>query len=264
MPKTRINIECDNFDFYFLKCFENITLAGREAIPKDIFFKLFDSKGNPRIEVIHRLPFLTKLFILWQSFNKKWWVVVQDEADGLGLEEFKEYLKSIKKRDFSLGRSTEFEKDGNFYLANKQLGDVFSYLNSLSVSPAYNYLVKGKNKTSTKSADWSEQVEYIAAFISNYESNRKKMALATNISMPEWFVLTSLFHGKEMVGAILYTQKFKKAFQSSPSRIKTSFGSLQSKGLIEKIGANKGATLKITALGRSKVVQMLERFALNS
>lgn len=264
MPKTRINIECDNFDFYFLKCFENITLAGREAIPKDIFFKLFDSKGNPRIEVIHRLPFLTKLFILWQSFNKKWWVVVQDEADGLGLEEFKEYMKSIKKRDFSLGRSTEFEKDGNFYLANKQLGDVFSYLNSLSVSPAYNYLVKGKNKTSTKSADWSEQVEYIAAFISNYEANRKKLSTSTEISMPEWFVLTAIFNGNEVVGSTLYKHVFKSTFQSSPRKIKGAFSVLQSKGLIEKIGVTKGATIKITSLGRAKVVSILEKYALNS
>lgn len=263
MSKTRINIECDNFDFFFLKCFENITTDGREAIPKDIFFKLFDTRGDPRIETIHKLPFLTKLFILWQSFGKRWWIVVEDTASGLGLEDFKAYQKSIKKRDYSLDTAGDLSTEGHFYLGNKELGDVFSYLNSVSVSPAYNYLVKGKNKTGTKSSEWGTEIEYIVKFLNHYESNRKKMALATNISIPEWYVLTALFHGKEMVGATLYNIVFKKAFQSSPGKIKTAFGSLQSKGLIEKIGFSRGATLKITALGRSKVVEMLQKYALN-
>lgn len=260
---SRIDIESDNFDFFFLKCFEDITLEGREAIPKDVFFKLFDSRGNPRIEAIHRLHFLHKLYILWRSLGKRWYIVVEDEKNGLGLEDFKAYQKAIKKRDYSLSTAGDMVTEGHFFLGNKELGDVFSYLHTVSSSPAYHYLIKGKNKTTTKTAEWSTQIEYIAQFISNYESNRKKMATATGISMPEWFVLTALFNGKEVQGATLYNGIYKKAFQSSPSKIKTAFGSLQGRGYIEKIGVRKGATMKITALGRSIVCSILEKYALN-
>lgn len=261
--KTAVDIQVENFDYYFLKEMDEITQAGKEAIPKDIFFKIFDFKGMFRNGVLSKLSFLTKLYILWRSFGKRWFIVIEDERTGLGLEDFKEYQKSIKKRDYSVSRSGEMITEGHFFLGNKELGDSLQFLNNVSASPAYNYLIKGKNKLDSKSSEWSDQMNYVAKFLTHYESSRKKFVAATGVSIPEWYVLLSLFHGKEMVGATLYKETFKKAYQSSPGKIKAAFGTLQSKGYIQKVGLTKGSTLKITPLGRTVVIGILDKNALN-
>lgn len=263
MEKTRFDIDCENFDLFFANQMPHIVPEAKEGLPKDVRFKLFRKGGEFQSKSTSRLGFLAKLFILWKCLHKRWWIVVEDEHKGMSIEQFHEHHKAIKKRDFGIQKAEGSVSAGYFVLASKELGDCFEYMNRLSTSSAYNYLSKGKNKIPNKTAEWNEQMKYILRFIICYEGNKKIWVSDKQLSVPEWYVLGSLFHGKDMAGSILYRETFKRAYQSSPNKIKKAFSTLQSRGYIEKVGATKGATFRITALGKDVVVSIIEKYAIN-
>jgi hypothetical protein len=263
MIKTRFDIDCENFDLYFAKQIPAIAPEVKQTLPKDVLFKLFRKGGEFNAKSTSKLGFLAKLFILWKCLNKRWWIVVEDEHKGMSIEQFFEHKKDIKKREYGITKAEGLASTGCFVLASKELGDCFEYLNRLSVSPAYNYISKAKNKIPNKTAEWNEQMKYILRFITCYEGGKKSWSSSNQLSIPEWYVLAALFHGKDVPGSILYQETFKRAYQSSPNKIKRSFSTLQSRGYIEKTGLTRGATLRITSLGKSVVVSILEKYAIN-
>jgi hypothetical protein len=263
MAKTVFNIDCENFDFFFSNQVEEIHPKAKEGLPKDILFKLFRKGGAFNSTSTSKLGILAKLFILWKCLNKRIWIVVEDERKGLNVAQFDELHKAFKQRDYSVPHAEGLAASATFILASKELSETFHYLNRLSVSPAYNFISKAKNKIPNKTAEWNEQIKYITRFLAHYESLKKVWVSGAAVSIPEWLVLIALFNGKEICGSVLYHETYKRAYQSSPGKIKLAFGTLQHKGYIEKTGIGKGATLRITALGKSAVCDILDKYALN-
>lgn len=261
--KTILNLEAENFDYYFANEVDNISPAAKDSLPRDISFKIFRGGGKQDSNSTSKLSFITKLYVLWQALNKRFFIVVEDEENGISTEDFLALRKPQKKRDSSIFMADTLKASGTFILGNKELCDTFAYLNRLSTSPAYNYISKAKNTASKGAAEWSKQMEYICNFIMTYERNKKTWVADHGISIPEWLVLIYLYHGNEVLGSPIYKNVYKRAYQSSPTKLRRCFSVLQAKGLMQKTGDTSGAKLSITALGKDKVNTILTKYALN-
>lgn len=260
-PKTRIDISNDNFDHFFAKESALLTEKQRELLPRDFYFKLFKRGGTFDTTSTSKLSFLSKIFILIKALRKRVIILVEDEK-GMDEEEYFKYKKLIKSRDYSVSRSEDLIEDAIFVLANKEIIDTYSYLNLISVSPAYSYLVKAKNVPKNRVAEYKKQMEYVCKFITNYESNRKRIHMNSGLNISEWMVLIALYHGKEVVSSTLYNEIYKYTFNSSKTKIKVAFGTLQQKNYIQKTGQSKGSKIRITAFGIDKINEELQKNAL--
>lgn len=263
MQKTLFDIECENFDLFFVNEIEKISPVAKSELPKDVAFKLFRGGGKLNTKSTSKLGFIAKLFILWKALNKRWWLVIEDEEKGMTPGQFMELRKAYRKRDYGTDQGNVLRSSGGLVLANKELSECFSYLNRLSVSPAYNYLLGGKNKVDNHTEDWMRKMRYIANVFAYYESRKKSWVASMGVSIPEWLILIYLYPKGSVNGAPIYKEFYKRAYQSSPTKLVRSFSVLQRKGYIEKTGTTKQAQFNITALGIDTVNTILTRYALN-
>ena len=263
MAKTLFDIDCEPLDLYFCHEIENITPTAKSDLPKDVAFKMFRGGGKFRTKSTSRLGFLAKLYILWKALNKRWWIFIEDEENGMTTGQFLELRKAYKKKDYSVDQANVLKSSGSLVLASKELGDNMTYLNRLSASGAYNYVMKGKNAPKSKVSEDTRQRAEVVKFLANFCSQQKKMVIGAGLTVPEFYVLMTLFDGKDLPGSFIYREKFSRAYQSSPSKIKLAFMTLQARGLIVRNGATRSATLQITSSGKELLNGMFEKYILN-
>lgn len=263
MAKSLIDVNSPNFDLYIASFFPRLTEQSRELLPKDISWSLFKSGNIPTPKRLGRMHFLAKLFVLWRVMKKRWWIVVEDE-DGVSPEEFLK-LHQAKKKEVTIKSTEGFKDSSMFVLGNKELMDAFDFLNTMGASSAYNYLVKSKNIIPSKSSDWKDHMSYIIRFLIHYEANKKAWMHMKMLNIPEWYVLMSMYHGKEMKGSHIYNKDgvFRSAYASSATKIKVALGTLQQKGYIIRTGIKNGAFFRITSLGTQLVNQIVEKHIVN-
>lgn len=263
MPKLNFDIASDNFDYFFEK---EVGLMGenqKELLPKELLYKVFSKGQRVNTKSTRKLSFLSKIFILFKALRKRVIIIVEDDANGMDEEEFFKWKKLTSKQNYGEDNASQLISQAAFILGNKELCDTFHRLNNLSVSPAYSYLINSKNKDYTKPNQWLNAMNYINRFLSNYESNRKKIAMQAGLSMAEWLVLIHIYHGKEVLSSSLYKEYYKYSYNTSATKLKGSYSNLQTRGFIEKIGVTNGAKIKITALGRDKVNEIMAKFVVN-
>lgn len=264
MPdKTKWNISNDNFDHYFHRLSALMTEKQRELLPKDLYFKLFKRGGAYDTTSTNKLLFLAKSFILLKALRKRMIIMFEDDAEGMDEEEYFKYKKLLSKRQFSSHSAENIIEDAIFVLGNKELFDTHSKLNELSCSPAYNYLTKAKNPIPNKVTESRQHQDYVARFLVNYESNRKRIHMNSGLGITEWLTLLTMYHGNDVLGSIIYKTTYKHSFNSSSTKIKVAFGTLEAKGYIEKFGKSRGMKMRITPLGREKCTEIMTRYIIN-
>lgn len=262
--KTKWDISNENFDHFFAHQSGQMSEQQRFLLPKELYFKLFKRGGSVDTTGSCKLSFLAKLFILIKALRKRVIIMVEDES-GMDEEQYFEYKKLLSKHKYEITSADGLITDAVFVTANKELMDTYSRLNRLSVSPAYNYAIKAKNphRLPSKQAEYNNQIAYIAKLLSYYESNRKKITMQMGIAFCEWLVLIHIFHGGSVVSSSIYKEHYRYGYNSSAKQIKLAFGSLQQRGYIVKIGSTRGAKIEITALGRDKVCDIMQKFVVN-
>jgi len=263
MSKPMFDIESDNFQLYFEKQMAGITESGREAIPKSLYGYLFAYDGSLKLHNTRKLGFVGRLWILWRCLKKRVWVVVENEESGMGVEEFVEMRKAIQRRDFGVPKAEGFATQAMFITGNRELCDTFQYLNGLSSSGAYNYLLRYKNFRHTKTSENVKELNYIIRFIRHYEAHKKKWVQDKGITVPEWYVLLFLYDKGPTPGSEIYLKTFAKAYHSSQVRIRRAFSTLQTRGWIVKHGQWASSKMEITALGRDVVNSIINTYIIN-
>jgi len=263
--KTIFNLIVENFDLYFDQQLSSITPQAKEALPKDISFKIFRKGGDVNSNSTSKLSFLAKLYILWKSLRKNIYIVVEgNDTNGLTVEDFVSLKQAIKVRDYGVDRNNDYViPQATFVTGGKDLMQSLAYLNNLSTSPAYKYLLRGKNPISNKVEQNKEASAYICRFLSHYEANRKKIGYEGGINISEWMVLIALYHGNEVESNSLWKSKYQYSFNSSKTKIKLAVGSLQQKGYIVKYGTTFKAKLQITAMGISCCNDFMQKYVVN-
>lgn len=264
MPsKTIFDLDSEELGLYFVHEMDKISPEAKADLPKDVAFKLFRGGGKLNTKSSSKLGFIAKLYILWKCLNKRWWILIEDEENGIGSEQFMDLKKAQKKRESGIDQSAVLKSTGTLVLASKELGDTMTYLNRLSASGSYNYLMKGKNAPKSKTTEDTKERAYIAKFLANYESNKKSIISTAGLVMPEFYVLMTVYEGKDVPMSYISNDKFKRAYQSSNTKIKAAFSTLQARGLVVKTGVVRGATLQITSSGKELLNGILEKFVLN-
>lgn len=263
MAKTLFDIDCEPLDLYFAHEMEKISPTAKAELPRDVAFKMFRGGGKFRTNSTSRLGFLAKLYILWKALNKRWWIFIEDEENGMTTGQFLELQKAYKKKDYSPDQANVLKSSGTMVLASKELGDTLTYLNRLSASGSYNYIMKGKNSIKNKTEEDARHRSQIAKFLANFCAVQKRMVTGTGLTVPEFYVLLTLFDGKDLPGSFIYKEKFSRAYQSSQSKVKLAFGTLQARGLIVRNGVTRSATLQITSSGKELLNGMFEKYVLN-
>lgn len=263
MPKLQFDLDSDNFEYFFEAQAAGMNEQQRELLPKELLYRVFSKGYRVKSNSTRKLSFLAKIFILFKCLKKRVIIIVEDDANGMGEEEFFKWKKLTSKQDYGAENSDRLISQASFVLGNKELVDTFARLNHLSNSKSYKFLVAGKNKDYTRPAQWLDAQTYISRFLSNYEANRKRITMQTGVSMADWLVLTYLYHGNLVEGSPIYKEYYKYSFNTSSTKIKQSFGTLQTRGFIEKIGETRGAKLRITALGRDKVNEIISKYVVS-
>lgn len=261
--KTRWDVVCENFEYFFHKLSATMTEKQKEILPKDLYFKLFKSGGKHDTKDTTKISFLAKLYILIKSFKKRVIILVEDDVEGMDEEQYFKYKKLLSKRQFSISGAADLIEDATFILANKEIMDTYSAMNDLSCSKAYNYLIRSKNPVSTKVTQHTEAMQYILRFLTNYESNRKKIHMNSGLNMSEWLVLIALYHGEDMKGSKIYKEIYKHSFNSSAHKKRTAFCTLETQGYIEKFGKASGMKIRITPIGKAKVNEVVTQYAVH-
>lgn len=259
----RYDINHENLAYYFGRRVSEIGQHSKELLPKDILYKIFDKKGKYRPEAGRKLNFLSKLFVLTRAVKSKWYLVIEDEENGIGVEQFLEKINRQKNLSITIDNAEELGDSGAFVLGNAELIQAFAQLNNLSLSPAYNYISKFKQTPLKEKIDWGEQAKYVLSFLTNFETVKKRIVKEREIQLPELYILLYLYDGISKPASSVYKVKYANAYNASKSQFQKAFGSLQAKGLVEKKGPNKIAQLKITALGISLVDEILCKYLIN-
>jgi len=278
MQKLKFELICENFDLFFENNTSDLSERQKEEIPRELLFKMFRRGGQYKAKSTSKLSFISKLYVLWRVIKKRWFIVVEDYENGMSIEEFVR-LKEKQEDEMPESHSANtLLTSGTFVLADKDLSNAFSYLNHLSTSSAYNYLIKTKNEflvnkkngttlknegTTFPIREWKNQAIHIANFLSHYEANKKNFVMTIGLTIPEWLVLIAIYDGREVVSSQIYKNTYKYSYNSSSTQIKLAFGLLQNKGYINKIGFKKGAKIKITPMGIDVVNKILGKYALN-
>lgn len=263
MSKTLFDIDCESLDLYFAHEIEKISSTAKAELPRDVAFKMFRGGGKFRTNSTSRLGFLAKLYILWKALNKRWWIFIEDEENGMTTGQFLELRKAYKKKEYSVEQAAVLKSTGTMVLASNELGDNMTYLNRLSASGAYNYVMKGKNAPKSRLAEDTRQRAEVVKFLANFCSQQKRMVLDSGLTVPEFYVLMTLFDGKDLPGKFIYKEKFSRAYQSSQSKVKLAFRTLHARKLISRTGQTRDATLQITSYGKELLNGMLEKYVLN-
>jgi len=266
MPeKTTFNISVENFDLYFDQQLSSITPQAKEGLPKDVAFKIFRKGGIVNSNSTSKLSFLAKLFILWKALRKNIFIVVEgDDVNGLSVQEFEDLKRAIRLRDYGVDRNNKYViPQATFVTGGKELMETLAYLNNLSTSPAYKYLLRGKNPVPNKVEQNKIATSYICRFLSHYEANRKKIGVDSGINISEWLVLINIYHGNEVESGRIWREVYRYSFNSSKTKIKVAFGTLQNRGYIIKHGASRGTKIQITPYGTSTVNSILEKYCVN-
>jgi len=264
MSKLQFDISSDNFMYFFEKEAALMTEAQKELLPKELLFRLYAKGGRVNVKETAKMSFLAKLFVLFKALKKRVIIIVEDDGNGMDEEEYFKWKKLTAKQNYSQDNAGKLITEAQFVLGNKELCDTYHRLNGLSGSPAYTYLCNAKNKDYTKPKKWLEGMEGLIRFLSNYEANRKNIAMKTGLTMSDWLVLIYLYHGNLVPSAPIYNSWYKYSFNSSARKIRGSFSVLQTRSYVEKVGSTNKAKLRITALGKDKVNEICKNYITNA
>ena len=259
---TKIDIRSENFDLYFYHELEKVPNERKEQIPKSLAQIIWGVGGQIKPKNIKHLNIFHRLYLLVKLCNKNFTVVVSDDEHGV--KDMEAFNKLQKKKDFTISTGEEQFEAGRFILGGKELMSSLNYLNHVCHSPAYNYVVKLKGESIPHPGnDFNKQIKYLARVFKSWESQKKLWVNEFGLQMPEIYVLLTLYVDGELVGARIYQDIFRRAYQSGHSKIKLAFRTLQAKGMIERNGIKRGASMRITATGVDLIHKIIMKYAVN-
>jgi hypothetical protein len=255
------DLQNENFDIYVSNTLSEMTEYERTLLPTKLMLKICTRTGSFNPKKANKMSFFEKIYALWKAKGRRFYIVVEDEENGLSHQKFQELRENIAKTKKTQKQMDDpFEKakiENHFVLGSKELCDTFSYMNKINCSPFFNYLIKTKNSPTSNIAKYKQEMNYIIRFVCQYEAQKKKLHSNLKINMPESLVLLYLYDGEQKVSSTIHNSVFKYCYQSAPSKIKQAFITLQQKGLIVKTGRTANAKLSITEIGKEKANELI-------
>src|ERR1700721_1505482 len=120
MAKLKYDISNNNFDHFFFKDASLMNERQKELLPKGLLFKVFKKGHKVNSTSTCKLSFLEKIYVLIKALNKRVIILVED-VNGMDEEQYFEYKKLTKKRQFNEENTEGIIESSVFLLANKEL-----------------------------------------------------------------------------------------------------------------------------------------------
>lgn len=254
----KLNLHQENFDLYFANQVQFLTEHQKAKLPKTILMKLYrgGAEFNPRNT--NQLSTLERFLVLNKALGKRIHFIVEDDK-GVSLDDYANFRDDLKRLPNDVSAIDEF--DGAFFLSNKDLSDGFDYLNDLATNPMYAYHKRLKNMPKSKIKFFKDKMAYIVRMFYNYEISKKKMVMQCGLNMPELLVLMYLYtvNGYTKTSQ-LHKKELRYCFQSSTTRLKEAFGTLQTKGFVNKRGNTKSSELSISQYGKEHLNDIIHTY----
>ncbi len=258
--KFKCDLKVDNLNEYFAFQMKLMTLGQKENIPPELINKVFRQDGRITTK---NLNFLQQMYLLSKGMGKDIYVLIKDQYKDVGITEFSHLSKTGVNREYSLEDAENLVAKGMIVLSGKELIEWATFMNGLSTSSAYNYALKVKNTHSSKLPEKMKELTYLVKILMNYESNKRRIVTHKGISVPELYVLYYLFDEKEKGAPESYTTIFKDAYNSSKNQMLRAFKKLSESGHIQTYGKARATTYKITAIGKTAIAEMLQKYVLD-
>ena len=255
----KFDIQIENLRRFFDYKVAQMTPAQREKLPSEILFRLFNKEGKLTKKPI---SFLEQIYVLTQSGMSNFFLQVEDVDNGVGVAELEKFKRKQNARRYDLAQAEKYLSHGNLILIGKDVADWYNQMNGVSLSGAMNYALKLKGTSAPKMSEKEVEFAYVCSMFAKYESNKKKIIHREQMTMPDLYVLLYLADDKEKNGSYIYKQAFIDATNSSKILILRAFRKLVMLGYINRFGAAKKTTYKITYLGKSAVSELFRKYIL--
>lgn len=259
----KFDIQDESFDAYFEKVCENMSVHQRAALPSQISNKLFVKRTVLNKKTLKSLNFLGRVFVLYLAMKKRITVTIEDEQQGLDIKTYRKYKSNARSNaDYTMEEAGELIAKGAFVWGTPDVMNSVGYLNAVSSSKAYNYLIGAKNHK-TKVSQLSAERDYITRFLHCYETRKGRWQGELDISMSEFLVLNFLYDGRDAPSSYLFDGVFLGAPHGSPATIWAAISSLRQKEFIIRKGDGKLSKTCITIEGKAIVDKILSQYVLN-
>jgi len=238
----KFDLQVDGFNKLFYLELAKMTATQKQNLLPEVLSKLFKIDGKPTEK---KLSFLQQLYVLYQGIGKEIFIVIKDEESGIGIEDFSKFQKQQKKRSRTTDAAEYYLSKGLMVLGGAELMDWLSYLNSVSLSPAYKYALALKNAKGAKIKEANKEFSFFCNLLMTYEGNKKRITRQDNISIPELYVLLYMADGREKRSTPAYIEVYRNSINASRKQLLDAFKKLVTIKYLESFGKAREALYRI-------------------
>lgn len=253
----------ENFEEYFMRKVSSLTNQQIAILPTELKNKLF---LGGLVRSSYKLRFAEKVFILSTVFNTEMVIMIKDENDGIGPDQWSTAIAAQKGKIKNGDLSKNIPVNNMFIAGNKELMSPIIYLNHIFCSDIYNLfsipVVREKSVQEKQHIKRAKEYKGIIEAFTHYEATKKLIAHEFKLDMPSWYALL-YFGNKERLGRPFYTQDFKYAYSSNKMNLYSALKKLVDTGYMSQRGKRTELKYSLTAKGLDTLNQIIDRVILN-
>jgi len=256
----RIELQNEAFDLYFAASAGNLTERQREALPLPVYRSLFLKNQKFKLTSI---SFLRKLYVLLKALNKRFFLIVEDEENGVSPEAFMAIVEAEKNKERVPDTPWENSINYSFCLADKSLVDWLSFLSGICENPAYSYAQKLKVENLKSFPRYKEELKYLLAMFIRYEMGKKKIEKNKGVSVSEFYLLMHLYDGAWKGLATFYKELFMQIPGCSRRTMTDAIRKMLIEKTVEKKGNSRLLQYRITPYGTQFINEVMNKYVLS-
>lgn len=265
MPEVTGRIECtlesEAFDAYFYHLVMNASEEEKVRIPPAIYNKVI--RKEKYFHYTGVTTFFEKLAILFRAFRKDIYIVIRDTENGLTPEQFIEWDREEKKRNYSEDSAKKLLARSEFVLGNNDIANGLLYNRMLGASGIYKFLTKYHHATKFARHSMKNAFNEVCKLLIRHELAKRAIYHEFSIRPSEWLILLYLSDGQEKKGSLAYQEVWANAHFANRLQMSRGFVRLTSTGHIQRFGtANQHITYRITPLGLDLINKALAKHVL--
>lgn len=251
----KIQLQNEAFDLYFAAAASNLSQRQRESLPLTIYRGLFLKNQNFKVS---SLSFMRKLYILLKALNKRFFLVIEDQENGISPDNFMAFVQAEKARELMPDSPWENSVNYSFCLADKSLVEWLSYLGGICDSPAYKYSLKLKNENLKQFPKFKEEITYLTKLLVRFETKKRAIERDRGITMSELYLLLYLYDGGKKKLPSFYNDVFKYTIGCSRRTMTDALRKMLFEKSVEKFGGFRTSEYRITPYGAQMVNEIIK------
>lgn len=248
----------ENFENYFKDIVVGMTQIQKDSLPEQLLFKLFSGE-----KLTHgNLSFKEKVYILNTVFRKKVEIVIEDENDGISLEDYCLAKKAQAGKRTNTELLSEPRVQASFVLADRDFFKSIAYFNQIFTTEIYKLYKRTFDFDRTqKDINYNkgrEVVKHITELILSYEINKKRFVMTNNLNPGKLYALIYFSTG-EKLGSSFIKKDFKYSYNCNAVMLSKAVKELTDTGYLDRRGGTTKYRYTLTAKGQHILNRVIEQ-----